>query len=320
MKKLILSLTTTFCVLTAFTQITVTASEHNPSVGDQFTQQIVSSLPGGFNAGPSGEDVTWDFSSLEPSSSAPVDIESSSNADFPEADIFFNQQGTNTYFGTGNNAFTFYGTSGSGASIIYTDGQDQMRFPFTYGDSYSDTYSGTIDIFGQNFDREGTVDVTSDGYGTLITPEETFSNALRIQIVRNAQESTSGQVVTTTTDTIYFWYEENISFPIATYFRNYSDGQMTGELFNYLGDGTIDVQEQEPIHASVYPNPASEKVQIKGLKGEQFFVEVLDLTGKIHRKGENLRSVDVSELETGIYLIRISMSGDRQKVLKLIKD
>ena len=320
MKKLILTLSTTFCVLTAFAQITVTASENNPSIGDEFTQHIVSEYPKGFNAGASGENVTWDFSSLQSVTTAPVSIEESNNSDYPEANIFYSRQGADTYFATDEDAFTFYGTSSTAVTINYTDGQDQMRFPFTYGDSYSDTFMGTIDLFGQAFDREGTVDVTSDGYGTLITPEGSYDNSLRIRIVRNAEESTVGDVVTSTTDTIYFWYEESTSFPIATYFRNYSDGEMTGQSFNYLDDGSVSVESPEKINASVHPNPATDEVKIEGLSSRNFTVEIIDLSGKVLRKGENLRRVDVSELQSGIYLIRFTLEGNRQKLLKLVKD
>jgi hypothetical protein len=300
-------------------QITVT-TDNNPQTGDSFTQHIASGLDKSFNAGASGENVTWDFSSLQSGSTVPVDIEENTSGDYPQANIFFEQQGASTYFGTDANAFTFYGTASSGVSIVYSDGQDQMRFPFTYGDSYSDTFLGTIEIFGQTFDREGTVDVTSDGYGTLMTPQGTYENSLRMRIVRNSEESAFGQVTATTTDTIYFWYEENTSFPIATYFRNYSDGDFTGQSFNYLDDGSVSIEDHEKLTASIYPNPAAEEVKIEGLENEDFTIEVIDLSGKVLREGRNSESVDVSEFESGIYLIRISAEGNRQKVLKLVKD
>lgn len=319
MKKLILTISTVIFTFTSFSQITVT-TDNNPSIGDEFTQHIVSEYPKGFNAGDSGENVTWDFSSLQSVTTSPVNIQANNNGDYPEANIFFTQQGADTFFATDEGAFTFYGTSSSGVSINYSDGQDQMRFPFTYGDSYSDTFMGTIDIFGQTFDREGTVDVTSDGHGTLITPEGSYDNSLRIRIVRNAEESAFGDVVASTTDTIYFWYEENTSFPVATYFRNYSDGDMTGQSFNYLDDASVSVEENEKISASIFPNPASEEVKVEGLENQDYTVEVIDLSGKVLRKSQNEKRVDINELESGIYLVRITAEGNRQKVLKLVKN
>ncbi|HKK69190.1 MAG TPA: hypothetical protein VJ946_13295, partial [Bacteroidales bacterium] len=63
-------------------QITLTGSAHNPQIGDNFTQMIQSNPPSGFNEGPQGAGVTWDFASLTHASTGDVVIQAASSGDF----------------------------------------------------------------------------------------------------------------------------------------------------------------------------------------------------------------------------------------------
>ena len=241
MRHLIFTISLLIIFLITNAHLTITADIHNPNPGDSFEQNINSDPGSGFSEGPSGANVTWDFSNLTTSDVRPVIIQEADNTDFPEADVFYNQLGTYSYFGTTNSAFVYWGIVTDQTTIIYSDGEEQVRYPLTYGDSYTDDFAGEYESFGITFDREGTLDVEADGYGTLITPDATYNNALRIQIVRNTTDYQNGSQTGSTTDTIYYWYAGDINFPVMTYFRNYSDGSVVGESVNYLtDDGTLD--------------------------------------------------------------------------------
>lgn len=302
-------------------QLTLTAEAHNPNVGDTYEQNINSDPGAGFTEGPAGADVTWDFSNLTTSTTRGVSIQAASNPDFPNADIFYSQVGTYSYFGTTNNAFVYWGIHTDQAVIAYTDGEDQVRFPITYGNSYSDTFEGSYESFGMTFDREGTLDVAADGYGTLITPDATYNNALRIQIVRNTTDYQNGSPSGSTVDTIYYWYAENINFPVMTYNRNYSEGSLVGESVNYLtDDGTLSVTDIETKTLEVYPNPVENRLNLNYDKQEIKYIQILDLQGRLVKEfAAKVETISTEDLPSGTYFIKTTYRNGVAEKAKFIK-
>jgi len=69
----------------------------------------------------------------------------------------------------------------------------------------------------------------------------------------------------------------------------------------------------EPMR--VYPNPTSGIIQLSGYSGASFNISVFDIAGRnvFSQKGEPGRNINMSELENGIYLIKIQ-SGDNDIV------
>ncbi len=326
LKKLImrhLIFTTLFLSICFFSsaQITLTADVHNPNVGDAFEQNINSDPGSGFNEGPSGANVTWDFSNLTASTTRGVTIQEADNPDFPNADIFYSQVGTYSYFGTTNDAFVYWGIFTDQAVIAYTDGEDQVRFPLTYGDSYSDTFSGSYESFGMTFDREGTVNVEADAYGTLITPDATYSNALRIQIVRNTTDYQDGTPSGSTVDTIYYWYAGDINFPVMTYFRNYSEGSLVGESVNYLtDDGSLAINNTEMASFKVYPNPASNSLNLTYDNQQVRHIQIIDVQGRLVKQfSGKVERILTSNLTAGTYFVKITYENNTSKKAKFIK-
>lgn len=71
----------------------------------------------------------------------------------------------------------------------------------------------------------------------------------------------------------------------------------------------------------LYPNPASDFVVIKGLEGEKKEVEIINAVGLTCKKnilGENERSIDISALAPGHYIVVLRGGGNEYRV-KLIK-
>jgi outer membrane protein assembly factor BamB len=56
----------------------------------------------------------------------------------------------------------------------------------------------------------------------------------------------------------------------------------------------------------VYPNPAAEKLFIKGLEGE-FSTEIISISGAIVKQEDNSRELNISDLHSGLYMLRISL-------------
>jgi len=71
---------------------------------------------------------------------------------------------------------------------------------------------------------------------------------------------------------------------------------------------------------SIYPNPASDLIYIKGLNIKIVKVEVMDLTGKIIKsmvpENTQMAEVDVSQLSTGLYIVRVNNSKTQKIVVE----
>ncbi len=78
----------------------------------------------------------------------------------------------------------------------------------------------------------------------------------------------------------------------------------------------VSVEEDVVINLSIHPNPASNVLYIDYDKAEKF--NVIDISGKVVMQTAARSSIDVSELNSGIYFIAITY-GDNVKTLKFIK-
>jgi hypothetical protein len=73
---------------------------------------------------------------------------------------------------------------------------------------------------------------------------------------------------------------------------------------------------EEKMGISLYPNPVSSAVYVRGLK-DAAYLEVYNSLGQCKLKGSG-RSIDVSSLEPGVYFLKIN-SGERTGVYKFIR-
>ena len=105
-----------------------------------------------------------------------------------------------------------------------------------------------------------------------------------------------------------------------------TQGFQQGNLFN------VDVPNTDfqSLSFKMYPNPANLKVWFElnnnKAKGD-FVVDVYDVTGRKvlnenlgQFENQELRSMDVSRLKSGIYLVRVTIGNYNSDVMKLIKE
>lgn len=102
---------------------------------------------------------------------------------------------------------------------------------------------------------------------------------------------------------------------------NFNNIWVLNESFNngypYLNIYTVNVEENEGSHFNVYPNPAKDILNIYSKTNIQS-VFILDLTGKIvlHDYSNSIKSIDVTSLKSGVYLIRINNQKITKKIVK----
>ena len=197
-----------FPAITAICQPILTGSGCNPVPGDRFVQFEVgtsidsTSLKAIINL--SGPNQVWDFS--DKTLSKPLNYEASDTTDPTSATI----PDDNVVMG-----LTCYKTSSTvlselanhvGRQAIYSDPLDILRYPFTYLDSYTDTFESSVPgWFPINI---GNVHVHADGYGTLIMANSTYTNVLRLVKSWDVYYYSTGKSYGNT----YHWYVDGWSW------------------------------------------------------------------------------------------------------------
>lgn len=94
----------------------------------------------------------------------------------------------------------------------------------------------------------------------------------------------------------------------------------SGQKFkiSLLQTQTIDLISYK--HNIIYPNPAYDKLYFKNFNGEFIEYEILDRLGSIVNKGiVYTNSIDISELSSGLYLIRLKSKNEVYELSRFIK-
>lgn len=325
MKRLLLSATTLSLAFNINAQITLTGASNNPVVGETIAfKDGTYSSPGSAGANQSwslnagSSPVTNPNSFAAPSSTPQASSFSSSNV--------ANLIGTIYQYYTANSSKLIYNGSHDTTNnllIAYSNPEEQLQYPFTYGNSFSDTYQVTFVNGGNTYLRKGTTTVTADGYGTLTTPAGTFTNVLRVHYVSNYTDSSQFGTFPSSTDE-YRWYKEWNHFPIATVGSNTFNGQPFGSYTRYR-ESVNSIHESQLTDFSVYPNPASENISINfSTEESNYTVQLINISGKVVLNNSYSSStdfkqekIDISGFSKGIYTLKIS-SGTAVEVKKII--
>ena len=310
----------------SFAQPTLTASGSNPVIGDNYTYSSTSY----FSAGSAGASQTWNYGSLtgsSPTFGTIVSVGSTPNgASFPNATISGkNVTGGNySYLKTSASAYQNYGIVSSGGVIMsYSNPEDQMHYPFTFNNTYSDPWAVNFINGGYTFYRKGTTTLTADGYGTLITPAGTYNNTLRIHFVQNYTDSVDfggTPLIYTYNNDEYFWYLDGTHTALAaTYVLTVNGSPSQGSLYLSSTVGINDITKSISMY-DIYPNPASDFIKLDFTLTENKNVE-LRLFNSIGEKldlkqmengiqGLNSIEVNVATLPKGIYFAQILLDDN----------
>ena len=315
-------------------QPVITYSGNAPVTGDVYH---FSGANGNFDPGQAGGGQSWDFSTVSPTiftvETAVTPASTPFAGDFPESDIAFHITGDNEAY-----SFAEVSTSemlndgvaldpgGDNETIIhYTDAVKIMQYPFAFNDNYTDSYFSAYTMGDLLTHEWGTITVTADAWGSMITPAGIFSNTLRVKKER------------TYTDSVWmtgiFLYANTYSQTDYEWFTATSHTPVIG--ISVTGDGTsvsyrtdaVGIAEESPglSQISIFPNPATNTINVKLPKESNgnAAVSIYDLAGKrvLHseKNGNKLFVTDISTLKPGVYILRINDSALNYTTLKFIK-
>lgn len=96
-----------------------------------------------------------------------------------------------------------------------------------------------------------------------------------------------------------------------------SNDDVDGDGIEDFWDPELGVDEVNSKLFRIYPNPATDVISIAGVD-ENTQVSIFDLNGRKLQQRQNTQQIDVSNLQSGIYLVEISSTAKRQ-TLRFIK-
>jgi hypothetical protein len=336
MKKQLLIVSAFALSVTAFAQPSLSSTNSNPVIGDQFTL-----IPGSWiSEGSAGANQTWNFSSVTTTVSSATGYTaqavSGSNATaFPNANVQLAGAGGTSFLKTSSAALQNFGTATGTVQIKYSDAEDQMRYPCAMGNTYTDPHAATFTSAGYNYTRKGTTTITADAYGTLQLPGGTYSNVLRVHMIQAYRDSTNfGGSFPYTLDyynSQYLWYVPNNHMPIfSTYSLSVNGGTATKgsttlqSITNSIGELEAGIKSM-----NLYPNPANGEFINMDLNLEKNISYSIVITDNLGREvmnteslkgmeGYNFRSINISGIESGLYQVVLKSEGQLLKTTKIV--
>lgn len=335
--RYIVLLLTSFVTITALSaQITITEQDMRDafSAGNETTSQV-GLESGSIDIGQPGGGNTWDFSDVTFEFNVPwaaIDpSDGHEQATFPTADICvassYSDQGI-TYevwtYSRIEGGVHELGISGrntdQGLNLITTNtpAHKFMMLPLTMSDSWQSDYTSVTQINGFVF---GTSTISSqstvDAYGTLLLPDGSSQEALRIRNVETSDGETTTSFLFVAKNGAYLGIEAEMADPgnsgvIAVIGSNYHPG---------FTQTSVDENGLDRVASqiSTFPNPASSTTTLRYDLHQPGTVDlvvydvngqtVLRATAVAHSAGTYTTPIPCADLANGLYTVRLSVNG-----------
>lgn len=118
----------------------------------------------------------------------------------------------------------------------------------------------------------------------------------------------------------YAVYEPVCGCDGVTYHNECHARSYGGVMYWTEGSCTVGISQQKPLNVDIYPNPADNLLTIENPDREEFKVEIIDMSGKLIQSYEinSSKTLDISYIKQGIYLIIIKDNNSSSTVKKLI--
>ncbi len=351
MKKLLLLAGFCFPMITGFSQIVIEVADF-PVAGDSIYQGIDTLIPLTITPGNAGADQTWDFSQLRTRQGNTTHFADPttlpSGASFPNSFLAVEQFGGWGFADSANGTVEITGFSGDftglGANmdIPFENPQTIFVFPATYQSSYNDTSMidvsmeappqlvamSPIPIDSIRFKRYSEIQSEIDGWGTAITPLQSYS-ALRQRNVEHNVDSIwiyaqllggwgllPGAALGIENPRItdnhrYNYIIKEIGYYAVSITTNLNDSVeratfLSNESQCCFGAGVEETNIAEEF--SIYPNPANDEFVISMDKPGKLHYTVFDITGKQVLTGSlnaTATRVNTSALANGLYVCKV---------------
>lgn len=338
-----------FLPFAANSQITVTSSDM-PDVGDTFRLSVING-PDTFDLANTGAGWSWDYSFLQPDEQKVDTFVHPLNTDFqyyfnfnncffdpehcasyaqpilppPSFDASIQLEDVYYYYKETSSQFTQVGfgakLNGISVSQQYNPVDVIYEFPLNFGNTSTSTSSFNYD-FPNNDDYYGrttTRNNTVDGWGTLITPFDTFQT-LRVMaelLITDTFYSDTlgfGFSFERPTQYEYKWLAKNEGVPVLEINAQKAGNNVVINRVVYRDSVRMDMVNVEKIskndlNLKVYPNPAGGKFIVSGLISGDAEIRIYNMLGEMVKRIAITEaplplSIDLSLQPPGIYFLQ----------------
>jgi hypothetical protein len=287
-----------------------------------------------------GKNVIWDFRTLELTRDFTGILDSPNHSKgcivFPNANAQLEEFGNYFYFKSTKSSIEQHGFMSSTGSmhIIYDEPFVKMKYPFTYGSSYSGSFKGRyLSDSQENGTLIGSYAVIGDASGTLLLPNNmVYENALRVKEVKSYGQQLNKRKYEIETIT-YRWYVNGHRFPVLVLISNttiYQDGRShtstqaayNSNALNEVNNPLTVTTERNSSNFEAFPNPYYEKVTLRFnlMQASIINLSVYDVNGRLVKvlvngvegAGERLYQFSAKEmnLAAGAYIVKLNVNGE----------
>ncbi|MCD4724872.1 MAG: T9SS type A sorting domain-containing protein [Bacteroidales bacterium] len=341
MKKLYIVALGIFVSGSMLAQPTIQYPDNAPAIGDVSYLQFVS--PTGLSAGSSGANVSWDFSVLENDSTSLVTAvdpaTTPAGGDYPGASVAFNQDDLVYSYSFIDNTGMYYmgakvDTGSYSYQLIYSDHRQFLQYPFTFMNSFSDSYKGISSAAVAEVRVDGYSIVVADAYGTLTLPTGTYDDVLRISTLDTETDSIFvGGVFVMLNEVMrqqFLWYAPNSKSPLFSLESVTTNGVETACCFySTAGSGIHAVENSSVSELNVYPIPASDHlfIEFQSSGNKAVTISIVNQVGQLvisrempeQKPGLISEKININALPAGIYFANVSCKSGNQITEKFVK-
>jgi len=191
-------------------------------------------------------------------------------------------------------------TFGTAVGKYDIDPEITMKFPFNFGDSFTDDYEGTFTATGVPLPTrgEGTVSVSADAWGTLRVPgSPDITDVLRVVQIESFMTDTifiplfPDILPIPVNATIVSYYKPSLSkFALLSFLTANAAGQITKNVISQypIPTGVEDIANN--ISVSVFPNPSQNSITTVSLNLERSSKVSVELKNNL---GQQVKSIFV---------------------------
>lgn len=337
-KSLLLLSLPLFIFQTTKSQPTIT-SDNAFAVGDYLVTASSSVVP---NEGGSGASQIWDFTGVDAlGGSLTLNFVDPSTTAFASSFPFStvaqdDGSGVYSYYMNTANEADYMGYGYYGEAFPYTDNQEVFAYPCTYNTSFADHLSASGVVNGQYVIRHGSVSFSADAYGKLMLPEGTFANTLRVKYVSNITDTVfyGGSFIIQTNITTYSWYVPGIKSALMSI--GYDTSTVNGYYPQYSsfasytpGANAATLLQAETSNLSIFPNPAVNHSAISFTLEQAGNVQfslmndagqtIKTWTESTLTAGIHSEEIEIGDLESGVYLLRLEMINRKDAIARFTK-
>lgn len=288
------------------------------------------SIPSG-NAGPN---QTYDYSTL-PTFNSNYEILGVDNLTSPFGTTFPNANATVSWSSFGapyhhfllsDTSYIYLGGGGTYGDYQYIDTYKQLKFPFTYNDSYTDTF---VAVSNTGSYRAGSVTVSAEGYGTLLVPGQAISDVLRIKRVSAYRDTTNGNP-RFTEETYYEYYKNGVAHYILLHgFYTITTGSgnpVSGSQLFYNSGALVSATgnlAQSPTKIKLVHQGNQYQLLINANTPFNTNINIFNSVGQMVAQqsasiSNELVNIDLptTQLSDGIYIVQLNDSNGQSVALK----